>query len=368
MGKFATKILPGALFAAFIGVFFVLSLVTPDRGFSGLENRNLAQKPEFSANALFAGGFTLDYENYITDQFPLRDEFVKISSLAERALGKTDISGVLIGSKGLLVSPLNKPDGALLEANMRALERFAQSLDVPVCLGIVPTAAGIYPERLPANAPTADQSAILEDIRRGVPSATWADIFGRLWANKGEYICFNTDHHWTARGAYFGYAAVAGALGFEPLPLGEAFKSISPFYGTAASAAGWLRGEGDRVELFARCENAEVTAYENGESLTVPVYDYGAEGKKDKYLVFFGGNYPEMTIKTGNEGGKLLVVKDSYANALLPFLCAHYSEITVLDLRYFKRPVSELADGADAVVVLYGISAFNTDTNIVFLR
>ena len=59
--------------------------------------------------------------------------------------------------------------------------------------------------------------------------------------------------------------------------------------------------------------------------------------ESDKYLTFLDGNHSLVTIKTGNPGGKLLLIKDSFAHCAAPFLAENFSEIYMIDLRYFKE-------------------------------
>ena len=91
---------------------------------------------------------------------------------------------------------------------------------------------------------------------------------------------------------------------------------------------------------------------------------------KDKYTVFLGGNDPLTVIECSRtEGQKLLLIKDSYANCEIPYLCAHFSEIHVVDLRYYKESISAYieANGIDVAVVSYSVANFSEDTNIYFL-
>ena len=80
--------------------------------------------------------------------------------------------------------------------------------------------------------------------------------------------------------------------------------------------------------------------------------------------------YPVKIKNPEAEGGKLLVIKDSYAHALVPFLAENYSEIVMIDMRYYKENVTELckAEGITDALVLYSISNFCTDTGLAFLE
>ena len=86
---------------------------------------------------------------------------------------------------------------------------------------------------------------------------------------------------------------------------------------------------------------------------------------------FLGGNQPLCVIRNENvpDGGKLLLVRDSYSDALAPFLAQRFSEVHLMDLRYYRMPAARYAaeNGIDDIVVLYSVPNFLTDKNLVFL-
>ena len=102
----------------------------------------------------------------------------------------------------------------------------------------------------------------------------------------------------------------------------------------------------------------------------IPLYDMSAAGEKDKYKVFLGGNYGETTIKGGcNNGKTLLIIKDSFANSLVPFLTADYENIIMLDLRYYMGSAQQLAAerNVDEILFVCEMSSFANDKNMVKL-
>src|SRR5699024_4134040 len=92
---------------------------------------------------------------------------------------------------------------------------------------------------------------------------------------------------------------------------------------------------------------------------------------KDQYRFFLDGNHRIVTIEANAKNDdKLVVIKDSYAHAFVPFLAAHFSEIHVLDLRYFSESVTadiELYSIRDALF-LYNIQSFSSDKNLIWLK
>ena len=75
-------------------------------------------------------------------------------------------------------------------------------------------------------------------------------------------------------------------------------------------------------------------------------------------------------VRTGNtDKPKLLLIRDSYSDSLVPFLTPHFSEIHLIDLRYYKQSAVQYIqdNGIDMAVVLYSVPNFVSDTNFVWL-
>jgi hypothetical protein len=99
--------------------------------------------------------------------------------------------------------------------------------------------AEIQADLLPENAPNGSQRALIEQIYGSV-SARPMDFLGALEAHRGEYIFYRTDHHWTSPRAYYGYTALAEAMGFEAQPIShyDIKWMTSDFLGTVYSSSG----------------------------------------------------------------------------------------------------------------------------------
>ena len=207
------------LFCAFIGLFLVANAAAPDREFSEMENRNLEQMPTLSVNTLLSGEFMKNFETYTTDQFVGRDAWIGLKSSTERALGKKENNNVYFCDQNTLITRFDQPDAAKVTENLNYVNTFVENVDIPVTFSLIPTQACIWADRLPEGAPNASQTALLEQAQAAVPGATWADLYTPLMAHKDENIFYRTDHHWTSLGAYYGYTALADALGYTPVPL-----------------------------------------------------------------------------------------------------------------------------------------------------
>lgn len=356
------------VFLLFLALGLILLIALPHRTFSEQENRVLAQPPRFRLSALTSGAYTKDMEDCITDQFPFRDSWISLKSRTERALGKTENNNVFFCREDTLITRFPQPEEKAVESAVQAVNALSGAVDARVFLALIPSSAAVWSDRLPANADTADQEALIRRIC-GETECPAADILSALLEHREEDVYYRTDHHWTTLGAYYGYAATARTMGLTPGEKAEYRPETvtEEFYGTAYSSSGvrWVRP--DSISRWV--DPTGVTVYRDDGEEPSPVYAEEKLGVKDKYAYFFGGNTPRMVIETGNEGGRLLVLRDSYSDCELPFFFAHYSEIHVLDLRYFRRSVREYAEAnaIDDILINYSLSTFLSDPSVFLL-
>lgn len=362
------------IFTVFIGAFFLLNLILPDRNFSDQENRTLQQAPDFSFASLFDGSYTQTYEKYAADQFAFRDFWIPVKARAELLSGKRENNGVYYGSDETLLNQFTAPKTADLDTKLSAIDTLAKNVDVPVRFALIPGSTEIWSGKLPADAPADSQKALI-DYCYGKTSVDCVDFYSALSAHSGDYIYYRTDHHWTSLGAYYGYCALMDGLGLPCRDLSEYHRQTvsTDFYGTTYSASGfsWIRP--DSIETYVDGDAAEVESYARGPSNAPTesgLYVQTFLGKKDQYSMFLGGVTPLLHITTKNAGApSLLIVRDSYADSLVPFLTDGFSSIDLIDLRYYKGSVADYVKehDIDSVLVLYSVADFCTDDNIALL-
>ena len=371
------------LFLAFLGIFAAANAVTPDKDFSPMENRALAQMPELTRDSLLSGDFMEDFESYVTDQFVLRDQWIALKAGAEYASGKKENNGVYICDEHTLIArfdpPANDRAKKRIDDNFGYVEKLAGLTDVPVYFSLIPGKVSVWADLLPEGAPNDDEG---QYIARGAAlnGPKWLDTNTALNAHKDEYIFYRTDHHWTSLGAYYGYAALMETLGRgdEIIPLSQYQKTTvsTEFYGTVFSSSGVRWVEPDEMDVYVPEDGITVTSPTYGANWNLgseearQLYDESYLSKKDKYSMFLGGQQALGVVKTGNtDKPKLLLVRDSYSDSLVPFLTPHFSEIHLIDLRYFKLSAKDYIarNGIDQAVVLYSVPNFVTDANLAWL-
>lgn len=163
------------------------------------------------------------------------------------------------------------------------------------------------------------------------------DAYSAIIPHANEYIYFRTDHHWTARGAYYAYTALGKVAGFTPTKL-EDHKTgrIDGFVGSFKQFSESLANDPDYVEYFMPLTEATGTIYQdatltNGRSMKIISENVSGS---NKYLCFIEGDNPIEKIVTANKNGrKIAIIKESYGNALAPFLVDNFEEVYVLDPR-----------------------------------
>ena len=360
-------------FVVFIALLFVLRLCLPSRTFSERENRNLQQRPAFSFSALFSGDYTKRFETYITDQFPFRDSWTTLKARCELLTGKRENNGVYYCGNDVLISRFDEPSASELLDKVDSVNALTDHVSVPVYFALIPGAAEVQSELLPENAPCGSQRAVI-DAAYAASRARNVDMLSALDTHDGEYIFYRTDHHWTSLGAFYGYNALRAAWDLSPADIGayEPVTVSTEFYGTTYSSSGFSWVAPDAIETFVPDDGSVViTNFNTGAPETTPLYDESFLSVKDKYAYFLGGNTPRLHIDTGSAGKpRLCIIRDSYTDSLVPFLLADFSEIDILDLRYYKESVSGyITDGDyDMVLVIYSAANFSTDTNLFMLE
>lgn len=343
----------------------------PDREFSELENRYLTQQPAFTAEALLDGSYAAKVDEYLADQFPARDFWIKLKVSAERMLGKQENNGVYFAKQDTLLNRLDEPDWKELESKAEYLRIFSEKAGVPVSFGLIPTSSAIWRNRLPYGAASADEEELISALYAAVP-IPGIDLYGALSEHAEEEIFYRTDHHWTSLGAFYGANAILEALNRSSLVLTDyKRKTVSEqFFGTiySAACAYWIKP--DRIDTYVEGESLRVITHPMGQPVESTLYLPENLNKKDQYTYFLGGNQPlNVIFSMHTEAPKLLLLRDSYADCLVPFLTERFSEVHMIDLRYYRLSIPEYIKNneIDQVVILYGLSSFLTDKNLFLL-
>lgn len=367
-----------AVISVFLAVIFVLgisSIAKKQSDFSVKENRALEVRPDFYFDDLMDGTFQEDYSNYLADQFIFRDKWVTAKTYVMKAIGKKDINGVYLGNDGYLAEKYTPSDfdSDTVEQNLISLEDFltaAYDEDVykTVSCAFVSSKGTVLTDKFSGITPYNMDKNIVSDVIENTEDINILYLKDALSKHQNEYIYYKSDHHWTSLGAYYAYLAYVKSIGLSPIDI----KSLQKDNKTDS----FLGSDYDKLQINTPADsiwiydnnNLKVTVDYNGEEKnTKSLYVNKYLGEKDKYAYFLGGNFKKINIKTNaNTGRKLLLVKDSFSNSIVPFLCNNFDEIVMVDLRYADDSVwTVMSDEENItdVLVLYNTEKFAQDSN-----
>lgn len=364
------------LILSFIVLVFMLTFIfSPKQIFSENENRYLTKFPSFSWDNLVSGKFIDDLDSYLIDHFPFRDTFVSIKTKTELLLGKRKINDVFIGDDGYLITDYEKPSRT--KNLIQVLNSFKiRNNHVNMNLMLIPTSVSVNKKRLPAYASPYDELKTINYIYDNVNFSS-INVYDTLLENNDIYpTYYKLDHHYTSYGAYYVYLEYCEQNNLECLSINDYnIEAVTnDFKGTLYS----------KVNFYSKPDTIHIFTPKDGQDLKVEyislddvitrdsLYEYQYLEKKDKYSIFLNGNNPlvKITNNKNRNGKKLLVIKDSFANALIPFLTYNYSEVHVIDPRYYKLSISEYIDKSNItdVLFLYNINTLDKDTGIYSIK
>lgn len=174
--------------------------------------------------------------------------------------------------------------------------------------------------------------------------------------DNGEIVFFRTDKNWTSLGAYFAYREFCISAGLQPYELAD-FNSteIGDYLGSFYNAIA-LSGNADDTEfaniLSKSPDNMLVYSTVDDVKTSLTVYSSGliydnyrlcdnAVSVNNAYNVFFGMDAERYEVNTTASGGQLLIIGDSSAYPLVPFLASHYRKIDIINPSKYNSTLNE---------------------------
>lgn len=409
-----------AVFFGMLAVLCVIGILLPRPAESEIEKRRLTEFPAFSWASFWDGSWFSGIDKWYADTYPLRETLIAGNKAVQGLYGiRTDVivggenGGEEIpdieGGQGELPTlpkddPGQEPDepshdgnvsgggemisglyvsgnagyglyyfeqqnadwyAAILNEMEKRLEGKAQLYSM-----VAPLNSLLLSDELQKELHSSDQRQAIQYIySRMAPGIKTVEVYDTLRSHVEEYLYFRTDHHWTALGAYYAYTRYAAAAGLTPHTTDQFERVEYPgFLGTYYSTSGItsLAGDPDTVIAYKPMGT-------NKMKMTMPdgtVYDWfvvndvSDYGSSVKYGAFAGGDQPYNVVENPaiTDGSACLVIKDSYGNALIPFLVDHYQYLYWIDFRYYKGSMYDLVEekGIKDVLVLQQI--YNTGT------
>lgn len=354
--------------------------------FSGLSSEDGAQLVvNFDSNAA-QGGEALQNPDATTPSTPQVTEPPEDLPKQTEPPAKAEQLGnvILVGNRAMDV-PYG--DTTKIKRYAQAVNNLANLLgdDVQTFSMPVPNAAEFYAGSA-WNTGAYSQKAMFQTLQDNLGSnVTYVDAYTELAKHTDEYIYFRTDHHWTHQGAYYAYTALCKAAGFTPEPQSkfqtgkwENFVGSMYTYISGYAQSSILKENPDTVHYwkpFANCETFYYSDTTLSDGVLMGTICVIREEVDNKYLTFMGGDHPVTIVTTDTEGPCIMVIKESYGNALISWLTSHYSKIILIDPREYFDNKSDIdlaafaaEQGVDQCLIINYPMMLNSDGYITLLE
>lgn len=356
------RLLPVALLFVALCVF---AWIKPADEFSLSERRPLAQMPGLSADKVLSGDFMVDFEDYTTDQFPLREPFRKLQSFLQfNLLGQKDVNDIYIaeGSAAKIEDPVNDK---WVQTNAQKIEGIFENHFAPsgskAFFALIPDKNFYLAEK--HGYPGVDYHHLLALLKEHTDFARWIDLTGTLQI--GDY--YATDSHWRQERIHKAAQALADALGVDISQVYTENLAREDFSGVYAGQSA-LPLKPETMIYLTSDELSGATLFDYETQKTTGLYDLEELWGRDPYDLYLSGAAALQVIENPAEtsGRELVLFRDSFGSSMAPLLVPGYSKITLVDLRYFSSTLLEQfvpANGQD-VLFLYSPGIMNS-TNLL---
>ncbi len=273
--------------------------------------------------------------------------------------------GVYLSEDGYIVSLYEFHGEKAFLKNMNTVIAFLESCPLDTYVAIPPRKMDTLTASLPEGFPLEPAKRLFSLAERETEKngGEYIDLYKALLSESDTY--FRTDHHWTSKGAYIAYREIISAMGEEPLDESE-FEIRLFTDGYRGSDYSKKNADiYDSIYLY-YSDNTErfvTTVISNKTSETSRMYLEEKKSSYDPYTVYFGGNTPYITVRLEGERQTLLVVRDSFASALAPFLAEHF-DLVLIDPRFYPNRLSTLVEkeGVDKVLILENMGSYTENT------
>ncbi|MEF2608100.1 MAG: DHHW family protein [Faecalicoccus sp.] len=367
MTKLSKKMSP--ILAVCVVIVCVLNLLWPDAKTSSMENRSLQQFPAISLSSINDGQFFKDVNNWYSDQFVGRDQWIQLKYLISKMTGVKKIDDVYLG-KGALIEDTSAVNEEQKERNIQAINQFCTKSGKASYFLLAPNAVSVQSDKLPSFATPLDQNAQIDDyLSKLDASIQKVDVRDSFKEHKNEYLYYKTDHHWTSLGSYYAYQALSSSMDLGQTEISDyhVYPVSTDFKGTLSGKVGSAFME-DQIDIYVPKENSEyIMTDEISRDSSRSIYSMDALHTKDQYTVFLSGNTGRISLEMDNDSDRhLLLIKDSYANSMIQFLIPHFRTIDIIDPRYYFEDVSKLLDSQliTDILFLYNSNTLMQDTSI----
>lgn len=309
---------------------------------------------------------------YVVQNFPMNSNWHSMFGNLMGFVGRKRFGDTFIAGERLVKVSDHHGDGNTIQ-NVAYINELAANTESPIYMMLAPTAGGVYSADIPELLGCGSQRERINEAYMQLDKRIISiDAFYPLYSARDEYVYYRTEDLWTSFGAYYAYTESVGQLGFSAVSLDNYDQEYADanFMGSLYDKAMVGSIKPDRINIFRSKYQSPVTKvkmYGTSESKEAEsVYFRSALKNSKKTDIFLLGNiYIKTDVFTElKDDPKLLIIKGSYANTIVPFYTAHYSKITMVDPNRLKQSDMKLSDVVDPddydqILVIFDIDSFS---------
>lgn len=351
-------------FVGFLSFLGFMTLTKEQLEFSYLEQRNLAQRPAVDIETITDGTFSANFESYFQDQFYKRIGISKYYYLTQVKINKTIVSNVLVGENGWItyVPVLDKNQQQINQSieQVNTLNTFALNNNVDLYLSINPyknlQVKHVFPYHPASHIGAEIKSEVLRGLDENLSIIDNAAYFkNHFTEEEREALFYKTDHHWNYLGAFETYTNIINELHKKHPEIPKPLVSSELKKLCATQEDAYFLGSQDRSVLRAFSNESEPLCTYTVKDLSMfseAYIDYTGErvygieniyntdlNRVDlQYGHLTSWDIPEIVLKMKEPPNsiKALIIKDSYTNAMQPYIATHFAETRILDMRHYN--------------------------------
>lgn len=325
------------IFATIILSLSLLCYIIPDNEYSNSERRPLAQFPTLTAEAISTGEFMDGFEEYATDQFPLREKFRAIKAFfSTYILRKADNNGLFVADGHISKIDEEENEHMMDYASKKFSfinDKYLKDKNTNLYFSIVPDKNFFIAEK--NGYPSLDYKGFIERMRKKTDYMNYIDIIPLLSID--DY--YKTDTHWKQENITDIAKSITNKMGLD---LSDEYKVNTLDFAFDGVYKGQLAlpFKSDTIKYLTNetIDNSVVTYYDTGSPKLGDMYDMKKAYSKDPYEMFLSGVAPLITIENQNADlqKELVMFRDSFGSSLAPLMAEAYKKITLVDIRYIN--------------------------------
>lgn len=376
------KVITILIFLTFISFMGIKTLTGEFVYESEIENRNLTGRPDFTVDSFWEGEYVTSFETFFKDQFHKRIEFTKIYYKIIHSMNKATLNGILLGEGNWITNAPSKSkvyeeNLKLLDIQTKTIGDFSEMENVPAYFFLLPEKTLAVKHVFPFHPYLQTKIDFIEDIPDNVADQiNYVDVnssFKKNYTPKEiEKLYYQTDHHWNYIGAHKGYQIIVDQLREDfkdippPLNENELLKSCATHenpYFSGSNNRFILEVIDSSDEPVCTYELKDLSIFESFSFIThagkessnwEDYYKTGIDSDLVTYARLTTYDYSKIIFKQKSPPNdlKVLIINDSYFNALSSYIGFHFAETHLLDMRHFEGNVNDYALKNDIDVIL----------------